>query len=71
MHVKEFLKSKGAALEIWDDAAPNVKSNRGFVGNMDTTLARQCTFTLKDKLDYYVFFTCWASFVLVHYYYRH
>ena len=55
-------------LEIWDDAVPK---NHGFwpedknqVLPMPYALARQHRFVVKDKLDYYDFFSSWVSFSL-------
>ena len=59
-------------LEIWDDAIPyfdNLYQDRNKprknIHRLNHALARQHRYVIKDKLEYYDFFSSWVSFFLV------
>jgi len=51
----------GVGLEIWEKATPMATASTGKLETIQTALARQHRFVVKDKIDYYDFFSCWED----------
>ena len=57
---------QGVGIEIWDRATPyygdvDDEMPRYDIRELHHALARQHRFVVKDKFDYYDFFSCWVS----------